>query len=291
MANNSKNALPVHPPKKILLAGTATSIALLALILWTYFSEPFSEILPPFWSAYIPYFLILIPALGAAIAGMLVLRQFSRDERPYAVWQAFAIGLWCWAAGEVSGLIDGAMYWDSEYPEFTLTDAFWLVGYFLFGLSLYYQVRLVYGTQHKTRRRFYLAIFALALLVAAGFTQLAENAGLGGGASWLALFVAVLYPVLDVAEGGTAIWLSFLFGRGLWVRPWWGLILFAIADSIDTFYWMGGYDLIPSFAQTIFDYLSITVYPASYMVAFLALLSNYFILRYGERSGLLHSSK
>jgi hypothetical protein len=160
------------------------------------------------------------------------------------------------------------------------------MGYFFLGLSLYYQLRLVYGG-NKGRRRLYLGIVALALMVAAGLATLAAKSGLGQGFAWIILFITMLYPVFDLTEGATAIWLSFLFRRGQWSRPWWGLILFALADSIDTFYWLGGYGTIPIAAQNILNFISMVAYPASYMVAALALLSNYFILRYGEDSGLL----
>jgi len=65
------------------------------------------------------------------------------------------------------------------------------------------------------------------------------------------------------------------------------LILFALADSVDTFSWLGGYDYIPVMVQDVLNFIYVAAYPASYMVAGLALLSNYFILRYGKDSGLL----
>lgn len=67
--------------------------------------------------------------------------------------------------------------------------------------------------------------------------------------------------------------------------------MFSLADGIDTFYWMGGYEKISTSAQSILDIITLTAYPASYMVAGLALLSNYFVLRYGESSGLLKSAR
>jgi hypothetical protein len=105
------------------------------------------------------------------------------------------------------------------------------------------------------------------------------------------LFITVLYPVFDLTEGALAIRLSFLFRRGQWSRPWWGLILFALADSVNSFYWLGGYDLISVNTQSALDFISLVAYPASYMVAGLALLTNYFILYYGEGSGLMRSVK
>lgn len=274
---------------QLLRIGAAVSVILLGLILWVYYTELLSQTLSPFWNDKLLDILIFIPAIGAAIAGTLVVRQFEMGETPYRIWQAFSIGLWFWVAGELSGMVYDAIYWYVTYPDFRVTDIFWLLGYFFLGLSLYYQLRLVYGAQNKTGRRLYLGLFVLALLITAGLTNVAAKSGLGGESAWIILFISVLYPVFDLTEGAIAIWLSFLFGRGQWSRPWWGLILFALADSINTFYWLGGYDRIPVMAQTTLDVISLVMYPASYMVAGLALLSNYFILRYGEDSGLLKS--
>jgi hypothetical protein len=283
---------PVKPTSKIsplqaIRVYTVASVVLLVLILWIYFSPSLSESMSPFWKDKLIDVLVLIPALGSAVAATLFLRQFEKGETPYQIWQAFSIGLWCWTAGEIVGMVYDAIYWYTTYPDFGLVDVLWLLGYFFLGLSLYYQLRLVYGVRSGYRRRIYLGLVAFALLVAAGLTNLAEQAGLGEGYAWIILFVTVLYPVFDITEGTVAIWLSLLFGRGQWSRPWWGLILFALADSIDSFYWLGGYEFIPAAAQTVLNFLSVAAYPASYMVAGLALLSNYFILRYGEASGLL----
>lgn len=276
-----------YSPKQILQACTAGSALLLVLLVWVIYAEPLSQILSPYWNDNLADILILIPAVGAAIASTLVMRQFEKNETPFRVWQAFSIGLWFWVAGEISGMIYDAIYWDGTYPDFRWVDLFWLLGYSFLGLSLYYQLRLVYGAQNKRGRRLYLGLIALALLITTGLTTIAAQSGLGAGSAWIILFISVLYPVFDLTEGAIAIWLSFLFGRGQWSRPWWGLILFALADSVNTFYWLGGYDFIPVAAQNALDFIALIVYPASYVVAGLALLSNYFILHYGEDSGLL----
>ena len=282
---------PGFSPIQMLQIGIAGSVILLVLLVWAYYAEPLSRVLSPYWNDNLVDVLILIPAVGAATAGTLVTRQFEKSETPYHVWKAFAIGLWFWVAGEVSGMVYDAIYLNVTPPDFRLVDVFWLLGYFYLGLSLYYQFRLVYGVQMRRGRLLYLGLFALALLVTAGLTTLAAKTGLGQGYTWIILFITVLYPVFDLTEGALAIRLSFLFQRGQWSRPWWGLILFALADSVNSFYWLGGYDLIPANAQAVLDFISLVVYPASYMVAGLALLSNYFILHYGEDSGLLKSVK
>ncbi len=275
-------------PLQIIRTGAAVSVIFLAVILWVYFSEPISD---AFWNDKLIDVLVLIPAFGAAVAGTLLTSQFEKREIPYHIWQSFAIGLWFWVAGEIGGMVNDVVYWDGVYPDFGLVDVCWLFGYFFLGLSLYYQLRLVYGAKTRSRRRIYLGLVMLALLVTAGLTVWAESSGLGEGYRWIILFVTILYPVFDAAEGMAAIWLSLLFGRGQWSRPWWGLILFALADGIGTFYWLGGYDLISLTAQTVLNFMSVAAYPASYMAAGLALLSNYFILRFGEESGLLKVGK
>jgi hypothetical protein len=274
-------------PRQIVQVSAAVFALLLVFILWTFIAAPLSQILSAFWNDKLIDVLVLIPAVGAAVAGTLLTRQFEKGETPYLIWQAFTIGLWFWVAGEIVGMVYDAIYWYTIYPDFSLVDLFWLLGYFFLGLSLYYQLNLVYGSKNKGRRRLYLGLVAFALLVGAVLTNLAAKAGLREGSAWIILYITVLYPVFDLTEGAIAIWLSFLFGRGQWSRPWWGLILFALADSIDTFYWLGGYGFVSMTTQSILNFISVAAYPASYMVAGLALLSNYFILRYGEDSGLL----
>ena len=291
MSETSNQTANRISPRKVLQLCRAGSVILLILVIWTYYAEPLAEAVSPFWNDKLLDILILIPAIGAAIAGTLVMRQFGAGEQPHRVWQAFAIGLWFWVGGEISGIVYDAIYIDTPYPDFRLVDIFWLLGYFYLGLSLYYQARLVYGAQKRKGRLLYMVLVGLAFLAAAGLTQLASKAGLGGESAWVILFITVLYPVFDLTEGTIAIWLSFLFGRGQWSRPWWGLILFALADSVNTFYWLGGYDLIPPAAQSTMDFVSLAAYPASYMVAGLALLSNYFILQYGAESGLLEAAR
>jgi len=278
-------------PLQVVRLSAAISVLLLVFILWAYFSPFVSENLLPFWKDKLIDVLVLIPSVGAAVAGTLLTRQFETDETPYKIWRAFTVGLWLWAAGEVAGMVYDAIYWYTTYPEFSLVDLFWLLGYLFLGFSLYHQIRLVYGTRTNHERFLYLGWVALALLVAAGLTNWAAKAGLGEGYAWIILFITVLYPVFDVTEGAIAIWLSFLFRRGQWSRPWWGLILFALADSIDSFYWLGGYEYISAMAQSLLNFISVAAYPASYMVMGLTLLSTYFIVRYGEASGLWKLSR
>jgi hypothetical protein len=273
-------------PYDVLWIGYGLSVILLGLVVWLYYAELRNET-ATFWSNKFLNYIILVPAFGAAIAGTLLARQFEKGESPHRIWLTFSIGLWFWVMGELSGFQHDFFPTATFSSDLHLVDVFWLTGYFFLGLSLYYQILLIYGIRNKKSIFLFLGMIVLAFLIAVGLTNLTIKVGRGEGNSWAFLFVTLLYPVLDLIEGATAIWLSLLFRRGRWSRPWWGLILFALTDGIDAFYWSGGYGFIPMMAQNTLDFISLVTYPSSYMVAGLALLSNYFILRYAEDSGLL----
>jgi hypothetical protein len=292
--DETNRPLPRFSPLRVVQISAAASLALLVLFAWIYFAKPIPD---SYWNDKATDFLIILASASAALAATRVAGLFERDEAPWRIWWAFAIGFWCWLAGELSGLVYDAMYWETQYPDLTLIDLFWIMGYLFLGLSLYYQYRLIYSTpfgggrQNKRGTRYYLALVALAFLLTAILTNLAANAGLGEGYAWIVLFITVLYPVFDLTEGAAAIRLSLLFGRGQWGRPWWGLILFALSDSINSFYWLGGYQWLGAGTQKVFDIITNMTYPAAYLVAGLALLSNYYMIKHGEAVGLTRPVK
>ena len=275
-------------PKQLLMGGVLTAFALLAVLSWQYFVALQNDI-DAFWDGQFFNYITLVPALGAALAGSLVTRQFTKGERPYRIWMAFSLGMRFWFVGEISVIVFDFFPSGIVSPDFQLVDVFWLLGYFSLGLSLTLQLFSAYGVQQRRGLYIYAGMVVFAVLLASLLTEIVRKGE--SEDSWSFLFVTLLYPVLDVLAGGTAIWLSLLFGRGRWSRPWWGLILFAITDAIDAFYWSGGYDLVSAAAQNTLDFISLVTYPASYMTAGLALLANYFILRYGMDSGLLKPVK
>ena len=119
------------------------------------------------------------------------------------------------------------------------------MGYFCFGLALYFQFRHIYGSSKEFKPAYYILMVVFAFLVTLGLTQLALHAGLGEGQILVRhVYLAIFYPVCDFFIGLAALWLSFLFGRGSWGRPWWALIVFAVADGVNTFLWIGGNNLL-----------------------------------------------
>jgi hypothetical protein len=286
----SKTSLPTprFSPRRVVQSSMAGSLILLALFAWVYFAAPIPD---EYWNDKATDALVILASAGAAVAGTRVAQLFERDEAPWRIWWAFAIGFWCWLAGELSGLVYDAIYWETQYPDLTLIDLFWILGYLFLGLSLYYQYRLIFSRQNKRGTRYYLVLVALGLLLVALLTNLAASTGLGEGYAWIILFITVLYPVFDLVEGVAAIRLSLLFGRGQWSRPWWGLILFALSDSINSFNWLGGYQWLSEGMQKVFDVITNMTYPAAYLVAGLALLTNYYMIKHGEAVGGIKPTK
>jgi hypothetical protein len=279
--NKSTQPKPFFNTKRVMWISLVLAIIWLALYAWVYQFEPLSKIISPYWNDKTLDILTLLPAISAAFMGLQVTRQFEPGEPPRRIWLSFTIGWFCWVAGEIAGFVYDYYFFNTSYPDLTLIDLCWILGYFFFGLSLFYQFMLIYGPQKKANRSMFFMLLGLALLIALGLTQLARHIGLGADISWFALFIAVLYPVFDVSEGLAALWLSFLFGRGRLGRPWWGLLAFAFADSINIFFWMGGDRQLSKLTVAYLDLFSNTVYVGGYLIVTLALLFYYLTVHYG----------
>lgn len=241
-----------------------------------YWFEPVASLPIPFadyWDDKVGDVILLLAALAAATLGLRMTRNYQPSEPPHRVWLFFTLGWWSWVGGELLGFVYDYFYWYVDYPEVTVMDIFWSLGYLFIGLSLFHQFRLIYGYKQKQKIHLYIAIVALGLLVTFGLTQWAIGAGLGEGYSWGAMYLAFIYPVFDLVEGLAALWLFFLFKRGWLGRPWWGLLAFAIADGLDTFNWMGGFDWMPLNLYNLESLFSTLVYLSAYMIAALAFLA------------------
>jgi hypothetical protein len=257
----------------LILFVAAIATAIILVYDYLYYFWP----LPDYWNQLFMDLLTVLLAGAATTVGIFLTRQFDRGEAPRRVWFWFTVG-WCaWFTGELVGTGYDLLN-ISTYPDFTLFDACWIAGYFFFGLSLYNQYRLIYSGDKRYSASFYFAVVAIMLVITLGLTQLAIQAGLGEGKDWFAVYLAVLYPVCDVVEGIAAIWLSLLFGRGRWGRPWWSLIAFAVADSISILYWLGGLNNLPEKTQEYLNLFSDTAYNAGYVILLLSFLSLFLLL-------------
>jgi hypothetical protein len=248
----------------------------LGVFAWVYYYEPVTARPFPnsdYWNDKVLDVLTLIPALAASVLGLTLTRRFKPSEPPYRIWLTFTIGWWMWVGGELAGIVYDHYYWFVDYPEFTYIDLFWLLGYLFFSLSLYFQFQLIYNWKRGRESLGYLAYLGLAAVLTAGLTLWALAAGLGEGYSMAAIYLAIIYPVFDLFVGAAALWLFFLFGRGFLGRPWWGLIAFAVADSINIYSWIGGFDHTLDNIYLAVDLFSSVAFVAGYMITALAFLS------------------
>ncbi len=266
MASSTMTVTTPGRNSRILMYVLIASVVIMGFtVYWNWFSPA-----QDYWPQLVADGITVIPAVGAAVAGTLLLRQFERGEGPWAIWFWLAIGWWAWVAGELTGT--GYDLLKLEYGDLSVFDLFWVIGYLCFGLSLFYQIRNLSRSTKKTGILYFWVVVGIVLVATLILTQGALAAGLGEGISWFALYLAVFYPVCDLAIGVTALWLAFLFGRGVWGRPWWALIVFAIADGINIFLWIGGGAWLPEKVANFLDPLSATIYNAGYVVAALGFL-------------------
>jgi hypothetical protein len=251
----------------------AAFLAVFGLIYWY---EPIKQLPIPisdYWNDKAADVITLTAAFAAAMLGIRLTRHFKPSEPPHRIWFTFTLGWWAWVIGELLGFVYDYFYWYSQNPEFTFMDLCWLLGYVFFGLSLYYQFRLIYSHKKGTKTFQYFSLIVLGLLLTYGLTELALWGGLGKEASWSANYLSILYPVFDLIEGCAALWLFFLFGRGYLGRPWWGLIAFAVADAINIYFWLGGYEGMSDQIYYLLDLFSNIAYVAGYLITALAFLA------------------
>jgi hypothetical protein len=251
--------------KNLILILAASAIVFCAGALWNWF-EPLDD----YWYRVVDDLLTALPGAAAATASILLLRQFGPKEKPHAIWFWFCMG-WCiWAAAEVIGVAYDVF--QLPVADLSIFDFFWTAGYLCFGLSLLFQFRGILSPQKRSGLWHYLPVVALTLLATLGLTQWARSAGLGEGKTWFVLYLSIFYPVCDMAAGLAALLLAFLFGRGRWGRPWWGLISFAIADGLNIYLWIGGSNLLSESTTGFLYWLSTMFYNAGYLIVMFGIL-------------------
>lgn len=275
----SQTAAPPSPlssrRRKIILWGAVgICLILMGVFAWIYHFQPLGD---PFWNETTTSLILLLAATSSAVCGTLLALQFNKGEPPRRIWLTFTLGWWAWMLGEVSDLIYSYFY--EHYPEFTVSDVCWILGYLCFGLSIYYQFRLLARLNGKRSPIPYLAILFAILLVTTGFTQAAIQQGLGKEWSWLGVYLAIFYPVCDLLQGAAALWFSLIFRGSRLGRPWWALICFAVADSITTWLWIGGGASLAEQSINGLYLFSDTVYLGGYFLAAVAFLSLYLLQR------------
>jgi hypothetical protein len=220
--------------------------------------------------------------LAAALSAVIVTcvwRQFDKDEPPHALWRNFTAALWCWTVAEGLWLVYALVY--EDIPKISMIDFFWVIAYGFFAAAYLWQYRLIYATK-RTQEVRWLGFSALGVLLATLVgTILLRQLGGGSEETWPETLLSVFYPIGDLALALAAINLARIFGRGLWGRAWYGLLVLVISDA--------GYAVISftgiySSSVEKGNYWSLlidTLYFDAYVLLALACLAQLLLLHYG----------
>lgn len=253
--------------RNILSIAIIAAVAIFAGYVYVYQVSPFSED----WNKFLIDAADPLTALLAAIAVTAVLLSYQKDDKPYAVWLYFTIGMWAWVLAETT--------WSSidlvtnQLPAIGWPDVFWAAGYILMSAALHGQYQLVF--QRKIELWKVGAIWAgvllttlLVLIVVQAQVDL-EN------------FVNYFYPVIDFALCIASVRLFMTFGAGKLSRPWIGLFVMGVSDTIYAWLNATGQYQVSSDAGTWLSVFTDSSYVAAYLILALGFLMQYLLLRLG----------
>jgi hypothetical protein len=246
---------------------------IIAVYIYLYVGQP----LPEPWNTNLGNLLVSLAAIGSALAATLNWRRFSSaDPGPRGVWGNMAVALWLWAVGETIFFINYLV--ETEPPFLTAADIFWMVGYVFFAGALIHQYHLVYRSTRLKEALITLGVVGGCLVLSIAITVTLKQLALSEK-TWLETLVSVLYPILDLAVGLAALRLVFAFGGGLWSRPWIGLFVFALADSL--YAWLEATGLYAAFsaAGNPMSLVADVTYLAAYLVVAIACYSQLLLLQ------------
>jgi hypothetical protein len=231
----------------------------LAGYIYVYQFEPFSE----GWNNILVYLADPISSLLAAIGVTAVLTCYTRNDKPYAVWCFFALGLWFWVAAE--SYYSYVSYVSGEAPSVGVADGVWFIGYGLVSLAMYYQYQVIQKVKNGILKL--IGIWALlilltpVLLLVIGMEVNTDNV------------VAYLYPVMDFAICLVSFRIYMVFGGGKLSRPWIGLLVLGISDAL----WAALVAYQPDQSSIISD----ASYVAAYLILAIGFLRQFLLMRLG----------
>lgn len=252
------NSLPILPRALLLAFGLV-----LIIFIPVYFFQP----LAGYWNAQVVHLLIALTAATPAILGLGWVMSFEQGEPPRRIWMAFLAACIVWMVGEFLTILYTFFY--PTPADFTWMDPFWITGYFLFSLALYYQYTLLF--ERRKGRWIYLGILSLLLVISVSLTILAHRTGFAEAdlPPWV-LFIAISYPLTDIVLGISSLGLLLLFRQGQLALPWRGLVAFALGDTLNIVLWIGGQRFLD---KTLADFL--------YLVSDVFYILGYMLIAWG----------
>lgn len=248
--------------RSILYLAIVFALAILVGYTYVYQVGPLSEN----WNDVLVYAADPFVTLLAAVSVTAVLFCYRRDDKPYLIWLYFTISMWFWVFAEAAFAYLSFILGDAPPPG--VSDLLWFLGYGTLVIALYYQYQLV--AKEKIALWKPVAV-SICVVLLTPLLLLLLNIPIS-----LKSFVDYLYPVVDFAICIVSFRLYIVFGGGKLSRPWMGLFLLGIADSIWAWLALSGGDLADQFSI-----IGDATYVAAYLILAIGFLRQYLLLRFG----------
>lgn len=259
------------------IRGLAKIVALLLIVVYAfvYRFEPFSDV----WNVILANSLLVIASSLTAVIATMIWSRYEQSDTPRRVWAYFAVGLWLWAAAELTwGYLNVTQ---GEVPE-GISDVFWISAYLFFWQALLIQYRIL---AHPTKQKLlsYVLVASLFFLTLYLFIYRTLVSGAESPSSFDAA-INSFYPAADLLLALVALWLASHFMGGAFSRPWLGLLAFSFADLMYAWLEISGLYSWSVNEANLLSTVSDIVYLAAYLVLGLGIFSQWVFLKYGLRS-------
>jgi hypothetical protein len=257
----------------IMQGGILTAAALLVLYVYTYWQTP----LPGFWSDLLTNLYGILAVGLSATAATAIWRRYKKSEKLFSIWRFFTLGLWTWLAADLVWAVYNMTI--VEVPEVSFADLFYILGYCFFFIALHRQYKLLF---HPTPRQDALITGGLtaAILLLSLLSTLLISAP-APGTTKFSLLINDFYPVGDLAIAAVALIFVLKFGRGIFARPWLGLVIFTITDSLYAWLYASGNYAYSVLQGNLASFVTDSLYTAAYLILAILLLNHYLLLRFG----------
>ena len=258
------------------MLGIAKLVALLflAVYIFIYWVQPFSDI----WNLVLTDSFLVTTSSATALMATLIWKSYDRSDAPRRIWIYFAIGLWLWAAAELTwGYLNVTQ---GEVPE-GISDLLWISAYLFFGHALFIQYRIL---AHPNKPEFWRVVFFSILILVVLFLLVYSLLAAGTGEPVnFGTVINSFYPAADFLLALVALWLARHFRGGAFAQPWLGLLAFSFADLMYAWLEISGLYSWGVDQASFVSAASDVVYLGAYLVLGLGVFSQWMFLKYGLR--------
>ena len=261
--------------KRTLWIAYLVDVLVILVYLFIYLVEPFSE----FWNAVLANLILVLAALAAASMAFVLWRMYDKADASRRVWAPFTLALICWLVAEIIwGYINVTQ---GEVP-IGWPDFFWVISYPMFGWALLQQYLIL--TQYPLQKVIFRGLIMILFVVAGTALTYSVLTSAAGTTLDQAAVINSFYPVADFALAFVAARLARDFIGGAFSRPWFGLIVFTVADLSYAWLEISGLYSWSIEQGNALTTVSDAMYLIAYFVMAITLLYQWLFLKYGMRS-------